>query len=180
MSDLTRRPAAAGFRVAAVAAMFGAVTLLAPGFAARAQTPEEVPSAHSEATAAMNPASSHHWSHARHAEHETLEQRITALHKALKITPDEEGSWGDVAGVMRDNEAAMQALGAEKHAATAETATAVEDLKAYQKFAQVHVDGLTKLVAAFGTLYAAMPDEQKQRADQVFADFGHKSGHARK
>src|SRR5271169_5568794 len=34
---------------------------------------------------------------------ETVEQRITSLHAALKITPDEETKWNGVAQAMREN-----------------------------------------------------------------------------
>jgi hypothetical protein len=46
--------------------------------------------------------------------------------------------------------------------------TAVDDLKSYQKHAQAHVDGLKNLIASFATLYAAMSDDQKRIADDVF------------
>ena len=51
--------------------------------------------------------------------------------------------------------------------------TALDDLMTYQKFAQAHVEGLKKLIAAFSTLYQSMPDAQKKIADQVFQNSGH-------
>src|SRR6185312_11418346 len=41
---------------------------------------------------------------------ETVEQRITALKAALKITPDQESKWEGVAKAMRENAAAMEKL----------------------------------------------------------------------
>ena len=41
---------------------------------------------------------------------ETVEQRITNLHAALKITPEEESKWNGVAQAMRENAAAMDKL----------------------------------------------------------------------
>src|SRR6185503_19082939 len=45
---------------------------------------------------------------------ETVEQRITALKAALKITPDQESKWEGVAKAMRDNAAAMEKVVQEK------------------------------------------------------------------
>jgi len=163
-------------RAAALAALFGVASLIAPLQGARAQTPEDVPSQQSEATASMNPDATK----THRVRHETIEQRIASLHASLKITPDEETQWADVAQTMRGNEAAMHKLGEAERATPPENVTAVDDLKAYQKFAQAHVDGLTKLIASFDTLYTAMPDEQKKIADRVFATFGDKARHGRK
>ncbi len=103
---------------------------------------------------------------------ETVEQRISLLHDELKITPDEEADWAPVAQAMRDNEAAMQKLVAERTAQSPQTINAVEDLKTYERFTQAHVSGLKTLIASFETLYGAMPDSQKAVADQVFHKFG--------
>jgi Spy/CpxP family protein refolding chaperone len=99
---------------------------------------------------------------------ETVEQRITNLHAALKITPDQEAKWKDVAQDMRENAAAMDKLIAETRTTPPQNMTAVADLKMYQKFAQAHVDGLKNMLSHFEGLYAAMPDAQKKIADEVF------------
>jgi len=99
---------------------------------------------------------------------ETVEQRITNLHAALKITPEQEAKWKDVAQDMRENAAAMDKLIAETRATPPQNMTAVADLKMYQKFAQAHVDGLKNLLSHFEAFYAAMPDAQKKIADEVF------------
>ncbi len=100
------------------------------------------------------------------------------LHKALKITADEETNWAAVAQAMRDNDAAMHSLVAEGQETKAVRVSAVDDLRRYEKFTQAHVDGLKNLIASFETLYNAMPDSQKATADEVFQRFGHKAGHA--
>jgi len=99
---------------------------------------------------------------------ETVEQRITALHTALKITPAEETDWTGVAQAMRDNASAMDKLRADKASVDPKTMSAVDDLKTYAAFAQTHVDGLKNLSTAFEALYVKMPDPQKKIADQVF------------
>jgi hypothetical protein len=99
---------------------------------------------------------------------ETVEQRITNLRAALKITPDQEAKWKEVAQDMRENAAAMDKLVAESRKTPPQNMTAVDDLKMYQKFAQAHVDGLKNVLSHFEAFYAAMPDPQKKVADDVF------------
>ena len=102
---------------------------------------------------------------------ETVEQRITSLKAALKITPDEETKWTAVADAMRQNAGMMDKLVQDKRAKMAGM-TAVDDLKTYQDFTQAHLDGLKNLTSAFESLYNSMPDPQKKNADQVFQAFG--------
>jgi glutamine synthetase adenylyltransferase len=102
---------------------------------------------------------------------ETVEQRITKLHADLKITPDEEKKWNDVAQAMRDNASKMEKLIAEKRQKAPQSMTALDDLDTYQDFAQAHVDGLKNLTSSFKSLYDSMPDAQKKNADEVFANF---------
>jgi hypothetical protein len=109
---------------------------------------------------------------------ETVEQRIATLHQSLKITAAEEADWNAVAQAMRDNAAAMDKLVEERDSQAAQSMTAVDDLNSYQKFAQAHADGLKNLIAAFDTLYNAMPEAQKKVADQVFGNARHQAGQA--
>ena len=102
---------------------------------------------------------------------ETVEQRITTLKTALKITPDQESKWEGVAKSMRENAAAMEKLVQDKKGKMANL-NAVDDLKIYQDFAQARLDGLKNLIPAFKTLYDSMPAEQKKNADHVFDSYG--------
>ena len=103
---------------------------------------------------------------------ETVEQRIATLKTALKITPDLEKKWDGVAQAMRDNASKMEKLVATKRAIPPEKTTAVDDLKTYQEFTQVRLDGLKDLNSAFKSLYDSMPAEQKKNADMVFEKYG--------
>lgn len=103
---------------------------------------------------------------------ESVEDRISYLHAAFKITPDEDASWNAVAQTMRENAANIEKLIAEKRTQAPQGMTAIDDLKTYSEFAQAHVDGLKNLTSSFATLYAAMPDPQKKIADQVFREHG--------
>jgi hypothetical protein len=103
---------------------------------------------------------------------ETVDQRIATLKTALKITSDQDMKWNAVAQTMRDNATQMEKLVATKRAIPPEKTTAVDDLKTYQEFTQVRLDGLKNLNSAFKSLYDSMPAEQKKNADMVFEKYG--------
>jgi protein CpxP len=48
------------------------------------------------------------------------------------------------------------------------TMNAVQNMQSYEQIAEEHAKRVHKLVPAFRNLYDAMPDQQKQFADQVF------------
>lgn len=149
----SRRPAT---RLASVASLIGAAVLAGPVSAADA------------------PVHHHHRAHETAAQaRETVENRITTLHSELNITPDEETKWAAVAQVMRDNEATMQKLVAQRRASVPQELTAVDELKTYERFTQAHVNGLKNLISSFEVLYGAMPTAQQAVADRVFREFGH-------
>jgi protein CpxP len=141
-------------RSVAIAALMGATILATPFAAARAE----------QNVAPQNQAAAG----ATETKGESVEQRITNLHAALKITAEQGTQWNAVAQAMRENAANMDKLVAADRTTAPQNMSAVEDLKSYQKFAQAHVDGLKNLIASFDKLYAAMPDAQKKVADGVF------------
>jgi hypothetical protein len=146
-----------------------AITLVAGGSLAGA-TMLIAPSAFSAETASQY---HHHvWGKTPEERAETVQQRIRTLHASLHITPAEEADWSGVAQVMRDNETKMQDMISTREAMPAHHVTAPEDMMTYERFTQAHVDGLKALRASFETLYAAMPDDQKLVADDVFDKFG--------
>jgi periplasmic protein CpxP/Spy len=140
-------------RSVAIAALLGTTMLAMPMTAAWAQavTPQKQAAAEPSQTKG-----------------ETVEQRITALHSAMKITPEQETKWNGVAQAMRENAGRMDKLVATTRTKPSQSMSAVDDLKTYEKFAQAHVDGLKNLIASFTTLYDTMPDAQKKVADKVF------------
>jgi hypothetical protein len=101
-----------------------------------------------------------------------VEKHIDQLHTTLKITPAQEAQWNEVAATMRDNAKEMDRV-IDKRAASASSATALDDLKAYADIAQTHANGVKKLATAFSGLYSAMSDEQKKAADEAFNHRGH-------
>lgn len=160
-------------RSVAIAALMGATILAAPLSAARADAAGVAPIHLAQAVASQDRAGAK----ATETKGETVEHRITNLHTALKITPDQDAKWNNVAQAMRQNAVNMDKLVAASRSTPPQTMTAVEDLKSYQNFAQAHVDGLKNLISAFEELYAVMPDAQKKIADAVFNTAGRE--HAR-
>ena len=153
----------------AIAALMGATMLASPLTSARADTVANAAFQLAEAAAPQTQAGAA----ATETKGETVEQRITNLHAALKITPDEDSKWTAVAQSMRENAAAMDKLIAESRTTPPQSMSAVDDLTMYQKLAQAHVDGLKNLISSFSTLYSAMPDAQKKTADVVFQSSRH-------
>jgi hypothetical protein len=147
-------PLARSFAIASLAGAALVAGSLAP---ATAQTPDSQKPPAAAAATSSKP--------------ETVEQRIATLKTALKITPDLEPKWTKVAQAMRDNASAMEKLVATKRAIPPEKTTAVDDLKTYQEFTEVRLDGLKHLNSAFKSLYDAMTPEQKKNADMVFEKY---------
>ena len=141
----------------AIASLTGAALIAGSLAPATAQTPDSQKPPAAAAATSSKP--------------ETVEQRITTLKTALKITPDLEPKWTKVAQAMRDNASAIEKLVATKRAIPPEKTTAVDDLKTYQEFTEVRLDGLKHLTSAFKSLYDAMTPDQKKNADMVFEKY---------
>ena len=144
-------------RSLAIASLLGATFLAGSLGPVAAQAPAQKPPAAAAATSNKP---------------ETVEQRITTLKTALKVTPDQEAKWGTVATAMRDNATAMDKLVQAKRAIPPTSMTAVDDLVTFQDFTQARMDGLKTLTSAFKPLYDSMLADQKKNADQVFMTFG--------
>ena len=154
---MTSLPFAPIVRSLAVASVLGTALLTA-----------SLGSASAQGTTAMPPAAAA----ATSAKPETVEQRITTLKSALKITPDQESKWNGVATAMRENADAMDKLVTAKRAKSPASMTAIDDLSTYQEFSRANLDGLKNLTSAFTSLYNSMPDDQKKVADGVFQNYG--------
>jgi periplasmic protein CpxP/Spy len=141
----------------AIASLTGAALIAGSLAPATAQTPDSQKPPAAAAATSSKP--------------ETVEQRIATLKTALKSTPDLEPKWTKVAQAMRDNASQMEKLVATKRAIPPEKTTAVDDLKTYQEFTEVRLDGLKHLNSAFKSLYDAMTPEQKKNADMVFEKY---------
>ena len=98
---------------------------------------------------------------------ERVENRIKELHAQLHIAPAEEPQWNQFAEVMRENAREMDQTLVQR-AQQFSTMDAVQNLQSYAQLAEAHAQRVQKLVPAFENLYNAMPEQQKQIADQVF------------
>ena len=161
-------------RSIAIAALMGTTILAIPLTAARADSTTKAAIQLAQAATPKTPVVAA----ATETKGETVEQRITTLHAALKITSDEDTKWNAVAQAMRENATAMDKLIAETRTTPPQNMTAVDDLKMYQRFSEAHVTGLKNLIASFTTLYDAMPAAQKKNADVVFQTSGHQAAAA--
>ena len=99
-----------------------------------------------------------------------VEERIKDLHTRLRITPEQEVKWSQVAEVMRANAKELRSLIGDRTQGF-KTMTALDDLQSYEKIAAAHDDGLKRFIPAFQALYAAMSDTQKKNADTVFRTY---------
>jgi hypothetical protein len=101
------------------------------------------------------------------------EMRITELRNKLKIAPEQDALWNDVAKTMRSNDEKMDALTQERHDKAA-TMTAVDDLRSYERITEEHAAGIKAFLPAFEKLYDSMSAAQKANADNVFRHTGQK------
>jgi protein CpxP len=161
-------------RSVAIAALMGATILASPLTTARADTTANAAFQLAQASTPKTPGAAA----ATETKGETVEQRITTLRAALKITSEQEAKWDAVAQAMRENAAAMDKLIADSRTSAPQSMNALDDLKMYQKFSEAHVTGLKNLIASFGALYTAMPDAQKKAADGVFQTSGRRASGA--
>ena len=99
------------------------------------------------------------------------EQHINQLHAQLKITPEQEALWNNVAEIMRRNDKKIDALVKERHD-RASTMTAVEDLRSYGEVTETHAADIKTFIPAFERLYDSMSAAQKATADNVFRTGG--------
>lgn len=150
------------FAPVAVAAL---LSLPAAAWAQSSQSPKAQGATPPPPAAAASPMANHPVP-GKNAE-ERVENRIKELHAQLRITSAEEPQWNQFAEVMRDNARSMDQTFSER-AQNFESMNAVQNMQSYEKLAQTHAQDLEKLVPAFQKLYDAMPDQQKQLADQVF------------
>ena len=103
-----------------------------------------------------------------------VEARIKTLHSQLKITPEQESAWNDVAQQMRENAKARADVRSEQTEAE-QTASAPDMINAYAKTMDAHAAGVHKFAGVFQTLYDSMSEQQKKTADTVFRDRVHKA-----
>jgi protein CpxP len=152
-----KSPLSKPFAPLAVAAL---LSLPVAAVAQPAQSPATQP------PGSTNPATAEHAAAGKSAQ-ERVEQRIKELHAQLHITPAEEPQWNQFAQVMRENAREMDQAFMQR-AQQFPTMNAVQNMQSYEQLAEEHAQRVKRLIPAFENLYNAMPEQQKQLADQVF------------
>ena len=144
-----------------------AALLALPGaaLAQSSQSPAAQPASPPPPAGAASPMTGHPVA-GKNAE-ERVERYIQDLHARLHITSAEETQWNQFAEVMRENARDMDRAFMQR-AEQFSAMNAVQNLQSYEKLAEAHAQRVQKLVPAFENLYNAMPEQQKQLADQVF------------
>ena len=112
----------------------------------------------------------------RDANMDRAQARIQDMHTKLKITTSQEEQWAKVAQVMRENAKSMDAL-TQTRMDNNKGMTAIEDLNSYREVSAAHLEGVSKLIPVFSTLYSGMSDSQKKEADELFRHGSPKSAH---
>jgi hypothetical protein len=96
-----------------------------------------------------------------------VEGRLAFLKTELKITDAQLPLWNAVADAIRANAKDMGAMG-EGMMGSMQTATVPDKLAAREKMLTARLEALRKLKAAVDPLYAALSDQQKKTADELF------------
>jgi Spy/CpxP family protein refolding chaperone len=97
-----------------------------------------------------------------------VDGRIAFLKAELKITPEQEAQWQQLAAAMRQNAGALdQAISSTRQQRG--TMDAVQRLTAREQFDQVRAANDARLLAAFKPLYASLSSDQQQIANQLVA-----------
>jgi hypothetical protein len=96
-----------------------------------------------------------------------VNEHLASLKKSLAITPAEENNWEGFAQVMRDNATGLAAQ-YKTRADAVDTMNAVQNMESYTSIASTQADDMTRLSAAFQTLYTSLTPAQQQKADQIF------------
>ena len=95
--------------------------------------------------------------------------RVKYLHDRLRITPEQEPLWDAVAQALRDNAQGIVPRLRERLRART-SGSALDVLNAYEALGESQLEGLRKLIAAFGALYAGLSDAQKKIADAILRE----------
>ena len=102
-----------------------------------------------------------------------IEGRIAYLKAELKITDAQAPQFDAVANVMRDNAKAMHDAFQSLRGDQNQPRTALSQLEARAKLAQLRAEGEAKMLAAFRPLYQALSPDQQKAADEMVGHHGH-------
>ncbi len=95
-----------------------------------------------------------------------VEGRIAFLHAELKITPAQEQAWRQFSRSLRATSAKLAEV-REVTAAVPGLPSTLQQLGRQERWFSARLDGVRAIKAALEPLFAALSDEQKQRADEL-------------
>lgn len=131
---------------------------LSPAFAQATPAP---------ANAATTQTEAHHRERPWMMPGQLVDGRIAFLRTELKITPDQEAPWGQVAAAMRQNADALdqQITATRQHHPNMD---AIERLELRGRFAKLRAENDARLLTALKPLYASLSPQQQQMANALF------------
>ena len=98
---------------------------------------------------------------------DAAEQRVRSLQTELHITDAQMPQWSAFAQAMLDNATSTDTLFRQR-ASTAQSMSALDNMKSYAQVARAYADNTEKLSTAFEALYGVLSDQQKQTIDTLF------------
>ena len=104
-----------------------------------------------------------------------IEGRIAFLKTELKITDAQAPQWNAFADVLRQEDKARRDRWEQMRGARTAPPNALEHLQRSEAMADARAQQVKQYAAAFRPLYAALSDDQKKTADELFA--GHHGRH---
>jgi periplasmic protein CpxP/Spy len=142
------------------------------GIAAVGLTPALAQTTSAPSNTAAAPAEAGHHAAQRMLTGQLVDGRIAFLKAELKITPQQEAQWQQVASAMRENANSLdQAITTARQDRGA--MNVVQRLQLREEFAKVRADNDARLLTAFKPLYASLSPEQQQAANQLLGPHHH-------
>ena len=96
-----------------------------------------------------------------------VEGRIAFLRAELKITKAQEAAWTNFAAAILANAKRLDALRNSVNAAVPGVPSTIQQLERQERWIEARLDGIRAIKTTLAPVYAAMSDEQKQRADEL-------------
>jgi hypothetical protein len=98
------------------------------------------------------------------------ERRIADLHSRLHITAEQTQQWDQFAQVMRQNATELEQTNRQR-AEKLGSMSAVDNVQSFAQLEQQRATDMQRVVPALQALYAALSDQQKALADQLFRNY---------
>jgi periplasmic protein CpxP/Spy len=92
--------------------------------------------------------------------------RIKYLHDRLRITPEQEALWAEVAQAIRDNAREIMPFLRER-LRTSTSGSALDVLHSYEALGNAQLNSLNKFIVLFEPLYNGLSEGQKKIADAI-------------